>query len=108
MTSRNSNLDLVRALTITLILIHHIGQFLPNISSIAHRYTSLGAYGVDLFFVLSGWLIGLLYWKEKKQYGDVDLFRFWGRRWMRTIPPYLAVLPVAYGGYILVEGRVLT
>lgn len=105
MVSRNPNLDLIRASAITLVLIHHIGQFLPHLSAIAHRYTHLGAYGVDLFFVLSGWLIGSLYWQEKKQYGNLELLRFWGRRWLRTIPPYLAILPIAYGGVYITRAE---
>jgi peptidoglycan/LPS O-acetylase OafA/YrhL len=52
--------------------------------------------GVDLFFVLSGWLIGTLYWKELKRFENVSLLRFWFRRWARTIPPYLVVLLLAW------------
>lgn len=105
MNSRQANLDLIRALAIGMVLVHHIGQFLPLLSRQAHQYTGLGAHGVDLFFVLSGWLIGSLYWKERKQYGRVELMRFWARRWLRTIPPYLFVLPVAFGGVYFTRGQ---
>jgi peptidoglycan/LPS O-acetylase OafA/YrhL len=60
------------------------------------RLARPGEYGVDLFFVLSGWLIGSLYWKESARFGNVDLPRFWARRWMRTIPPYLMALLLAW------------
>lgn len=53
---------------------------------------SAGQYGVDLFFVLSGWLIGGLYWKEYGIFPNVDILRFWLRRWLRTIPPYFVAL----------------
>lgn len=58
--------------------------------------TAYGAYGVDLFFILSGWLIGGLYWRERASFGDVRIFQFWIRRWMRTIPPYLAALLMSW------------
>jgi len=50
-----------------------------------------GGVGVDLFFVLSGWLLGNQLFKEAKS-GRVDVVRFWVRRWMRTLPAYYAVL----------------
>lgn len=56
----------------------------------------LGSYGVDLFFVLSGWLIGGLYWRERMEFGNVQVFRFWSRRWLRTLPPYFIILLIAY------------
>ncbi len=51
-----------------------------------------GGTGVDLFFVLSGWLIGNQILSEHKKYGNIDVTRFWIRRWMRTMPAYYAVL----------------
>ena len=94
--TRDANTDLVRALAITLVLVHHVGQFLENLPIDVLQYFKLGAYGVDLFFVLSGWLIGGLYWREQQRFGDVQILRFWGRRWLRTLPPYFAVLPIAF------------
>jgi peptidoglycan/LPS O-acetylase OafA/YrhL len=98
MSSRDANIDLIRASAIGLVLIHHVAQYLPLLPETAHRFTSLGAYGVDLFFVLSGWLIGRLYWLEAQRDGSVSLLRFWARRWFRTVPPYLLVLPIAFAG----------
>jgi peptidoglycan/LPS O-acetylase OafA/YrhL len=105
MASRDPNIDLIRAAAISLVLIHHIGQFLPLLSGSAHRFASLGAHGVDLFFVLSGWLIGRLYWLEARSYGSVGVLRFWARRWFRTIPPYLIVLPIAFAAVHLARGE---
>ncbi|MEM7358991.1 MAG: acyltransferase [Pseudomonadota bacterium] len=94
--SRDANTDLVRALAIALVLVHHLGQNMVSIPAWLHAYFNLGFHGVTLFFVLSGWLIGGLYWRERATSGRVDILRFWGRRWLRTLPPYFAVLPVAY------------
>jgi peptidoglycan/LPS O-acetylase OafA/YrhL len=59
-------------------------------------WIKFGQYGVDLFFALSGWLIGSLYWNERSRFGRIELGRFWLRRWMRTIPPYLVALLLAW------------
>ena len=50
----------------------------------------------SIFFILSGWLIGGLYWRERASFGDVRIFQFWIRRWMRTIPPYVAALLMSW------------
>jgi peptidoglycan/LPS O-acetylase OafA/YrhL len=51
-----------------------------------------GGVGVDLFFVLSGWLIGNQLFKELSRNKSIDLKRFWLRRWLRTLPAYYAIL----------------
>ncbi len=86
----------MRALAIALVVMHHIGQNLESLPPVFLHYFSLGTYGVDLFFVLSGWLIGGLYWNEFEKFGNVQLGRFWARRWLRTLPPYFLALPLAY------------
>lgn len=93
---RKGNLDLVRAIAIGLVLIQHCVQMSPITTPWLRETATYGAYGVDLFFVLSGWLIGGLYWRERSKYGDVRIFQFWARRWMRTIPPYLAALVASW------------
>ena len=95
-SSRHANTDWLRALAIVLVLMHHLGQNLNTLPSIALNYFKLGAHGVDLFFVLSGWLICGLYWQEQSRFGSVQIGRFWARRWLRTLPAYFAVLPIAY------------
>lgn len=52
----------------------------------------LGGTGVDLFFVLSGWLLGRQLLLELRDTGTLSLPRFWSRRWLRTLPAYYAVL----------------
>lgn len=96
MKLRDANTDLVRAVAILAVVIHHISQFLPSVPESLRGVLALGGYGVDLFFVLSGWLIGGLYFAEQQRCGNVEVIRFWSRRWLRTLPPYLAVLPLAY------------
>ena len=93
---RNRNLDLIRAVAISMVLVFHGVQMSPTPMPWLTPITAYGAYGVDLFFVLSGWLIGGLYWRERASFGHVLIVRFWVRRWMRTIPPYLAALSISW------------
>src|SRR5262249_42887086 len=89
---RNSNLDLLRATAIIMVVAFHLVQNSPEPLPTVVMVTQYGKYGVDLFFVLSGWLIGSLYWKELVEFGSVRLRRFLVRRWLRTLPPYLGAL----------------
>ncbi len=55
----------------------------------------LGYWGVELFFVLSGFLIGgILIEKlfQAEQFNFSIIFSFWKKRWIRTIPIYLIAL----------------
>ena len=94
--ARDCYLDVLRASAIVMVLIYHVVAMspvaLPGVGAVTH----FGAYGVDVFFVLSGWLIGGLYWREQRRFGDVRLGRFLPRRWIRTIPPYLVALLLSW------------
>lgn len=70
----------------------------------ARHLLSSGWMGVDLFFVLSGWLVGGLYWRERERFGTVHVGRFWARRWLRTVPPYLVALHVVFVAKRFVTG----
>jgi len=53
-----------------------------------------GAYGVDLFFALSSWLITTLLIREQKELGRIDARAFYIRRILRIWPLYFAFLLV--------------
>jgi peptidoglycan/LPS O-acetylase OafA/YrhL len=53
--------------------------------------------GVDLFMLISGWLLGGQLLREAKS-GTLNPARFYMKRWMRTLPPYYAMLLVLYLG----------
>ncbi len=89
---RNFSLDCFRALAIMLVFTAH--SILAFGAPAILAPFQFGGTGVDLFFVLSGWLIGNQLLLEKKKFGDIDVPRFWIRRWMRTMPAYYAVLLV--------------
>jgi peptidoglycan/LPS O-acetylase OafA/YrhL len=90
-------LDGVRGLAVMMVLVFHfVGQMLPTNS--AERaivaVTKHGLLGVDLFFVLSGFLItGLLYEAHDKQH---YLRNFYMRRVLRIFPLYYGVLALVF------------
>jgi peptidoglycan/LPS O-acetylase OafA/YrhL len=49
-------------------------------------------FGMDLFFVLSGFLIGSILLRSLDTTGTLDVWRFYLRRIFRTFPPYYVVL----------------
>jgi peptidoglycan/LPS O-acetylase OafA/YrhL len=77
---RNQSLDVLRGFDILLVLGHHSFYF-----SLWHRS---GWIGVDLFFVLSGFLISGLLFAEYKRTAAFDFKRFFIRRALKIYPPY--------------------
>ena len=79
----------LRGLAVLLVVIFHAGLPLPG-----------GFIGVDVFFVISGFLITGLLLREREQTGRIDLLAFYARRVRRLLPAALVVLlvtlPVAY------------
>ncbi|HYX52309.1 MAG TPA: acyltransferase family protein, partial [Candidatus Limnocylindrales bacterium] len=71
-----------------------------------------GAYGVDLFFALSAYLITSLLLREREHLGEVDVRGFYVRRILRIWPLYLSFLLFAAAvGWVFpsqrIEGRYL-
>jgi peptidoglycan/LPS O-acetylase OafA/YrhL len=75
---RVNSLDGVRTIAVLAVLMVHGG--FPG--------AELGWLGVDIFFVLSGFLITTLLCKERQRTGTISLPKFWGRRFLRLMPAY--------------------
>src|SRR5579884_3027998 len=86
---RVPSLDVLRSLAITLVFFDHAGVLSGRPA--LHPLIAGGA-GVDLFFVLSGWLLGRQLLVELRARDTIDVPRFLARRWMRTLPAYYALL----------------
>ncbi|HVQ91779.1 MAG TPA: acyltransferase family protein [Mycobacteriales bacterium] len=93
-------LDGVRGLAVLAVLLYH-----ARIS-----WARGGFLGVDVFFVLSGFLITRLLLAEWRRWGSIDLRRFWLRRARRLLPAlFLVLLAVAlYASVLASAGQLAT
>ena len=89
--NRLPGLDSLRALAILLVLIFHY-KVVVSREPLFGFISNLGWVGVDLFFVLSGYLIGNQVLGEITKTGELSLGRFYVRRLLRTLPNYYVVL----------------
>lgn len=91
--TRQPGLDLLRTLAIVVVVIYHCGIFGFRMPWAIHRF---GWIGVDLFFVLSGYLIGgqLLAGLARDQ--SIRFGRFYLRRALRILPAYFFILAIYF------------
>ena len=75
-------LDGLRAIAVTAVLLYHAN----------HTWLSGGFLGVEVFFVISGYLITLLLLSEKERTGRVRLGQFWMRRARRLLPALFVMM----------------
>ncbi|MCW5944643.1 MAG: acyltransferase, partial [Cryobacterium sp.] len=94
---RFAGLDGLRAIAVLSVVAYHL---FPG--------TLIGGYiGVDLFFVISGFLITALLLRQKESLGKIDLKGFWVRRARRLLPALFLLLIVICSVAAMVGGNVL-
>lgn len=94
-TERVFGLDVMRAAAILMVLGGHLLWIYPDCPKILSQlFTLFGFWGVELFFVLSGFLIGGILYRLFLQtdFTRATVFYFLQRRWFRTLPNYFLVL----------------
>jgi peptidoglycan/LPS O-acetylase OafA/YrhL len=91
---RQPGLDLLRALAIIVVVFYHAGIFGFKLPDGGHRF---GWVGVDLFFVLSGYLIGGQLLAPLARGKRINFGRFFARRALRILPAYFVVLAIYFG-----------
>lgn len=91
MAHRNRGLDLLRTMAICLVLFLHSSEAVQA-PKLFNQLVGPGWSGVDIFFVLSGFLIGGLTFKEQCHHPWKSLKNFWVKRWFRTLPLYFLAL----------------
>ena len=82
-------LDGMRAIAVVAVMLYHAN----------HEWLGGGFLGVEVFFVISGYLITLLLIGEHERSGHVDLKQFWIRRFRRLLPA-LALMLVLVAIYL--------
>jgi peptidoglycan/LPS O-acetylase OafA/YrhL len=89
MNTRNQSLDVLRGMAVLMVIVNHYEIAIPHGES---TLLDIFACGVDLFFVLSGFLISGLLFAEFQSTGSINLKRFWIRRGFKIYPPFYALL----------------
>lgn len=87
-------LDTLRACAIVMVICRHAREILTGdfFGQFWKGVFNLGWIGVDLFFVLSGFLIGSQLIQSVQKDGRVDFRRFYLKRSLRILPSYYAVV----------------
>ena len=91
-------IDALRAIAVLAVFFYHVntGGWMPG-----------GFLGVDVFFVISGYLITALLLSEYRRAGHLDVLRFWMRRARRLLPAVAVMIAVTLVlAAILVPGEV--
>jgi peptidoglycan/LPS O-acetylase OafA/YrhL len=95
--TRFGGLDGLRAIAVIVVIIYHLGSgILPG-----------GFIGVDVFFVISGFLITALLLRERERTGSVHLGRFWVRRARRLLPAIALLVIVCCTAAWMIGGDLL-
>jgi len=87
----------MRAVAILLVLAGHCAWIFRGNNSIFTALMALAGFlGVEIFFVLSGFLIGRIIYRQYTEgnFNTAAVFHFLKRRWFRTFPNYFLILMV--------------
>ena len=97
--NRFAGLDHLRALAIIIVFVYHYNMF-GHPAGLYDYFGSWGWTGVDLFFVLSGFLIGGQLFARIARNQEISYGEFYFKRSLRILPAYFAVLAL----YIIFPG----
>lgn len=103
------SLDLLRLLAVVMVLAHHLEKerpdFLPGpLQAAFDLWCRHGGIGVDLFFVLSGFLVSGLLFSEYRRHGNISVKRFYVRRAWKIYPAFYFLIGCTYFYCLLVLG----
>ena len=95
-------LDVLRLFAFFMVFLSHVvpgdetffarAHIAPEVADVIIAASAGGAFGVDLFFALSSFLITSLLLRERQLCGNIDVPRFYVRRILRIWPLYFAFL----------------
>jgi len=91
------SLNGIRAISILIVIFSHYKILTDSLRHILPlQLLENGALGVNVFFIISGYLITYLLLEEEKKYGKVSLTNFYKRRTLRIFPAYYFLLLVYF------------
>jgi peptidoglycan/LPS O-acetylase OafA/YrhL len=92
---RNAGLDILRFVAVMLVIGHHLSIEQANkLSAFGYYWQRGGWVGVDLFFVLSGFLVSGLLFSEVKKHATLSAGRFLIRRGFKIYPAFWVLITV--------------
>jgi peptidoglycan/LPS O-acetylase OafA/YrhL len=92
-----AGLDGLRALAVIAVVAYHL----------APAWVPGGYIGVDIFFVISGFLITTLLIDEYRRTGAIDFKKFWGRRARRLLPALFVTIGIVCSVAFFIRGDML-
>lgn len=95
MQGRRIELDFIRGIAILAVMGHHFATIKANwwvLDGLDLTFRNFGHEGVNLFFTLSGFLVGGLLLRQMAEHGSIDAWRFIVRRIFKIWPAYYALL----------------
>lgn len=97
------SLNGLRAVSIIIVLLFHLLRFTFDINlDIVFRIPIFnGRFGVNVFFVVSGFIITTLLLEEERKIGEISFRNFYARRSLRIFPAYYFLLLVYLGLQLL-------
>lgn len=106
--TRSCALDFLRANAVLMVLLRHLPELQDSgsVSVIFYAMTQGGWVGVDLFFVLSGYLVSGLIFKEWQQSGRFDAWRFLIRRGLKIYPAFYCMILASAVMFLIKPGYV--
>ena len=94
---RNLGLDILRFVAVLLVLGHHAAPA-PGANILMLLWSRGGWVGVDLFFVLSGFLVSGLLFTEHRLHGTIRPLRFLLRRGFKIYPAFWVMIAATVAG----------
>lgn len=95
MQIRIGYVDGLRALAVLGVVVYHAYALAtPALPGLTTQFFNLGAHGVDLFFVISGFCLAYPYLVQLRSKGHIDFhgYEFAAKRILRIVPPYYAAI----------------
>jgi len=98
------SIQYLRAIAAAMVLFHHIGTKSEQVGQDVFASFHFGFAGVDVFFVISGFIMCFVYARTETGIGSFG--DFWKRRFVRIVPLYWAMSLVALAVFLLAPGQV--